>query len=29
MDYFETFVEEWLEQGGRELSRKIQQQNNK
>ena len=29
MDYFETFVEEWLEQGGRELSRKIQQENNK
>ena len=29
MDYFETFVEEWLDQGGRELSRTIQQENQK
>ncbi len=29
MDYFETFVEEWKEQGGQELSEKIRQENRK
>lgn len=29
MDYFETFVEEWYEHGGRELTEQIQKENKK
>ena len=27
MDYFDTFVEEWYDQGGRELTEKIREEN--
>ena len=27
MDYFDTFVEEWYEQGGQELTQKIREEN--